>query len=298
MFVAGVAGLAGWYAVTDRLSVGGLIAAVGLAQALLSPMQMLAENAVPTWAGAIVSGGRVLDILTDTTADPVDQERTAAAPATVPAVAFSLSMPGSWPGSPNGTVRVDPGELVGVRADDRTGADITGALLNPGANGDVQVRVDGIPATRLHPQAYRSRVVVSPHHAILFSGTIADNLDVPGARPEARGAALRAAACDDFLITDGGAQEPVGEMGNRFSAGQRHRLALARALATDAPVLVLHDPTTAVDSVTEAAIASRLGEVRRGRSTILIASSPALLNVCDRVVDVRGTVPKEEGTAP
>ena len=77
-------------------------------------------------------------------------------------------------------------------------------------------------------------------------------------------------------------------MGNRFSGGQRQRLALARALACGAPVLVLHDPTTAVDSVTEAVIASRLPDVRRGRSTIVVASSPALLAMCDRVVDLRG----------
>ncbi len=79
---------------------------------------------------------------------------------------------------------------------------------------------------------------------------------------------------------------PVGENGNRLSGGQRQRVALARALASDAPVLVLHDPTTAVDSVTEQAVAARLPGMRAGRSTLLIASSPALLGCCDRVVDL------------
>ncbi|WP_200847214.1 ABC transporter ATP-binding protein [Microbacterium sp. 18062] len=288
VFVAGVAGLAAWFALTGRLSVGGLIAAVGLAQALLPPMQMLAQNAVPLWAGAIASGGRILDILKDAaTGESPEQETTAIAPTTVPAVTFSLPS--------DDAVRVDPGELVGVRADDRTAARIAGALLDPQAPDAVPIHLDGVPAARLHPEAYRSRVVVSPHHATLFSGTIADNLDVPGAPPESRDAAMRAAACDDFVPAAEGAQETVGEMGNRFSGGQRQRLALARALAADAPVLVLHDPTTAVDSVTEAAIASGLREMRRDRSTILIASSPALLSVCDRVVDVPGT---ERGDAP
>lgn len=76
-------------------------------------------------------------------------------------------------------------------------------------------------------------------------------------------------------------------MGKSLSGGQRQRLALARALAGDAPVLVLHDPTTAVDSVTEAAIASRLYAIRQCRSTILITSSPAMLGICDRIVDLR-----------
>jgi ABC-type multidrug transport system fused ATPase/permease subunit len=76
-------------------------------------------------------------------------------------------------------------------------------------------------------------------------------------------------------------------MGGGLSGGQRQRIALARALAADAPVLVLHDPTTAVDSVTETLIAGRLRKARAGWSTVLLASSPVLLGVCDRVVDLR-----------
>nr|WP_258861456.1 ABC transporter ATP-binding protein [Microbacterium sp. JB110] len=281
VFVAGVAVFAGWFAITGQLSVGGLIAAVGLAQALLPPMRMLTTNAVPAWAGAIASSSRILDMLKDATAGVPQQEPTKRIPATVPAVELSASS--------HRPVQVEPGELIGLRADDRTAADITGALLDPRAPGDVQVYVDGLLSAGLDPETYRSRVVVSPHHAALFSGTIADNFDMTGAPSAARYAAMRAAACDDFIVEAGGTQEQVGEMGNRFSGGQRQRLALARALATDAPVLVLHDPTTAVDSVTEAVIASRLRETRRGRSTILIASSPALLSVCDRVVDMRGS---------
>lgn len=281
VFVAGVAVFAGWFALTGQLSVGALIAAVGLAQALLPPMRMLAMNAVPAWAAAMASSGRVLDVLKDATAGAARHEPTKRTPAKVPEVAFSVSS--------HSPVRVQPGELVGVRANDRTAADITGALLDPRAPSGVQVHVDGLLAARIDPETYRARVVVSPHHATLFSGTIADNFAITGASPAARDAAMRAAACDDFVAEAGGAQKPVGEMGNRFSGGQRQRLTLARALATDAPVLVLHDPTTAVDSVTEATIASRLREMRHNLSTILFVSSPALLSVCDRVIDMRGS---------
>lgn len=83
------------------------------------------------------------------------------------------------------------------------------------------------------------------------------------------------------------ATDATGEMGAQLSGGQRQRLALARALGADAPVLVLHDSSTAVDSVTEQAIASRIAGVRTGCTTVLVASSPALLGACDRVVDVR-----------
>ncbi|MGW2117321.1 ABC transporter ATP-binding protein, partial [Streptomyces zhihengii] len=76
---------------------------------------------------------------------------------------------------------------------------------------------------------------------------------------------------------------------------QRQRVALARALAADPPVLVLHDPTTAVDAVTEARIASRLRELRRGRTTLLVTTSPALLAVTDRVVVLDGGTVTAEG---
>lgn len=82
----------------------------------------------------------------------------------------------------------------------------------------------------------------------------------------------------------GGLDATLGERGRSLSGGQRQRVALARALASEAPVLVLHDPTTAVDAVTEARIATLVRQLRAGRTTIVITSSPALLAAADRVV--------------
>jgi ABC-type multidrug transport system fused ATPase/permease subunit len=184
------------------------------------------------------------------------------------------------------SIRVEPGELVGVRADDRIAVRIVDALLNPHADGDAEVRLNGREARELAPSEYRSQVTVAPHRATLFTGTIRDNLaaaSMSDLLDSAMKGALRAAACEDFAADP---DAPVGENGNRLSGGQRQRAALARALATGAPVLVLHDPTTAVDSVTEQTIAGRLAGIRAGRSTLLIASSPTMLGHCDRVVDL------------
>ncbi|MET9107943.1 ABC transporter ATP-binding protein [Streptomyces zhihengii] len=295
VFVAAVMGLAGWFAVQGRLSIGELIAAVGLTQGLLPQIQAIARVSIPNLAGARAASARVIDVLRrDGGRSPVqdDARRAEVAPQPVLEVA-----------APTATIRVDPGELVGVRADDRTAAHIARALLDPRAGGEVETRLDGLPARELTAQEYRSRVTVAPHRATLFSGTIRDNLragsgaggsgaDGPG-RSGAGGselvdAAVRAAACEDFAAD---LDLPVGEDGNRLSGGQRQRIALARALASDAPVLVLHDPTTALDPVTEHAIAERLPGVRAGRSTLLIASSPVLLGRCDRVVDLFQDVP-------
>ncbi|MEI5519674.1 ABC transporter ATP-binding protein [Streptomyces brasiliscabiei] len=290
-FVAAVVGLAGWFAVDGQLSIGGLITAVGLAQALLPQIQAIASTSVPNLAGARASSVRVLDVLRDNATSPAGPD--VATPQEVTALPeLDVVVPGvSGPGV---TIRVGPGELVGVRADDRTAARVVEALLDPRAEGGVEARLDGIAARKLSTVEYRSRVTVAPHRATLFSGSLRDNVAVIAGAPERVDAAVRAAACDDFAAD---LDVPVGEGGNRLSGGQRQRVALARALASDAPVLVLHDPTTAVDSVTEHTIAGRLRGVRAGRSTLLIASAPALLAACDRVVELSDDVPATLRTA-
>ncbi len=100
---------------------------------------------------------------------------------------------------------------------------------------------------------------------------------------------LAAAGADEVADElPGGVDGAISERGQSLSGGQRQRVALARALAADRAVLVVHDPTTAVDAVTEARIASRLRDVRRDRTTILVTTSPALLAVADRVVLLDG----------
>ncbi|MEU8359947.1 ABC transporter ATP-binding protein [Nonomuraea sp. NPDC048882] len=290
-FVAAVMGLAGWFAVDRQLSIGGLITAVGLTQALLPQIQAIARTSIPNLAGARASSARLLDVLRDdatSMAGPDDAtRREVTALPKLDVVVPSISGPGV-------TIRVEPGELVGVRADDRTAARVVEALLDPRAEGGVEARLDGIAARELSPVEYRSRVTVAPHRATLFSGTLRDNVAVIAGTPERVDAAVRAAACDDFAAD---LDVPVGEGGNRLSGGQRQRVALARALASDAPVLVLHDPTAAVDSVTEHTIAGRLRGVRAGRSTLLIASTPVLLATCDRVVELPDDLPAPSRTA-
>ena len=134
------------------------------------------------------------------------------------------------------------------------------------------------------------------HDAALFEGTLADNLLTDESSDEATLApALAASAADEVRdsMPDGLATE-IGERGRTLSGGQRQRVALARALAAEPTVLVLHDPTTAIDAATEDRIAAGLDRLPGPAYTLLVTSSPALLARCDRVVLVTdGTVTAE-----
>lgn len=289
LFVVGITMLAGYYALQGHMSVGELIAAVGLTQVLLPQMGMLVNNAIPALAAARASAQRVVEHIREADLkdlkDPEELEDTAtgSTAAELPEVPrLDITVAGA-------EVNVNPGEMIGIVASDRMAADLVAALLRPDtertASTGIAVSVDEHAADGLDYADYRSRVLVSPHNVALSSGTIADNL-AEVATPELREQVIHAASCEDFADA-AGAADSTGEMGARLSGGQRQRLALARALGTDAPVLVLHDPTTAVDSVTEQAIATRIAGVRAGCTTVLVASSSALLAAGDRGIDVR-----------
>ena len=126
--------------------------------------------------------------------------------------------------------------------------------------------------------APRDRVIVAPHSADLFEGSVLANVHPD---PDRARAALHTAAVEDL---PGGPEREVGENGRNLSGGQRQRVALARAVAADAEVLVLQDPTTAVDSVTESRISQRVAACRAGRATVVFTDAPAWKAVADRVV--------------
>ncbi|WP_411082336.1 ABC transporter transmembrane domain-containing protein [Streptomyces sp. cmx-18-6] len=139
----------------------------------------------------------------------------------------------------------------------------------------------------------RAAVLVQDKDPVLLSGTLRELLDVPSSGLVTADQALEAAQCGDVLSSLAQASpDDVGdpmrtritERGRSLSGGQRQRLALARSLITDPEALVLDEPTSAVDSHTEARVAAGVAKLRRGRTTVAFASSPLLLDVADRVV--------------
>ncbi|MER8070389.1 ABC transporter ATP-binding protein [Streptomyces sp. NPDC094034] len=157
------------------------------------------------------------------------------------------------------------------------------------------VLLGGVALDDLPLDAARACVLVQDKDPVLLSGTLAELLDIPASGAVDPEKALAAAQCGDVLdaliqASVDGSGDPmrsrITERGRSLSGGQRQRLALARSLVTDPEVLVLDEPTSAVDSHTEARIAQSVKELRAGRTTVVFASSPLLLDHADRVVFV------------
>jgi ABC-type multidrug transport system fused ATPase/permease subunit len=155
--------------------------------------------------------------------------------------------------------------------------------------------LSGVPLEDLDLATVRQRVLVADNDARLFSGPLRADLDPHGTGRV--GEALDTAAAGDIVdALPDGLDSHVAERGREFSGGQQQRLRLARALVADPDVLILVEPTSAVDAHTEARIAQRLGAARRGRTTVVCSTSPLVLDRADHVLYVEGGVTVAEGT--
>jgi ABC-type multidrug transport system fused ATPase/permease subunit len=273
IFVVLVVGLGAHFALRGDLSAGSLVAFYGYATFLVLPLRTATEFANQLMRG-LVAAGRVIRVL-------------------------KLEPDIVEPGTP---VRLpDHGDLVdpvsGIRARDGLLTAIVSAEPdNYGLLADrlgrydetSEVRYGGVTLASATRADVRERILVSDTGSQLFTGPLRTELDPSGRRTdEELMAALRTASAEDVLVAlPDGLDSEVEEKGRSFSGGQRQRLVLVRALLADPSVLVLVEPTSAVDAHTEARIAERLRDHRAGRSTVVLTASPLLLDRVDEVIFV------------
>ncbi|MFI1497982.1 thiol reductant ABC exporter subunit CydD [Streptomyces platensis] len=193
---------------------------------------------------------------------------------------------------PATSFEVRPGETVALVGPSGAGkSTLLSALLGFTAPSEGRALADGHDIASLSPESWWQRIAWVPQHPHLFAGTIAENVRL--ARPDAEDAAVRTALGDagalDFVdaLPDGMATR-LGESGAGLSAGQRQRLALARAFLADRPILLLDEPTANLDGATEEAIVAAVRRLAVGRTVLLVVHRPALLAVADRVVRLPG----------
>jgi ATP-binding cassette subfamily B protein len=147
--------------------------------------------------------------------------------------------------------------------------------------------LDGVDLREFKLADLRSQFAIVLQEPILFSTTIRDNIAYgrPGARDEELVEAAMMANAHDFIVDlPEGYDTSVGEGGMRVSGGERQRIGLARAFLRDAPILILDEPTSAVDLETEAGILEAMDRLAEGRTTFLITHRPGTLEQCDLVL--------------
>jgi putative ABC transport system ATP-binding protein len=236
---------------------------LGLSQLLLGPLQSIAQ-AVPSVRRGRASAARI-DVLLGAA------DGTPRAPASETTGSMVVG----------GTINVASGSIHGVVCNSAAEAEVLHrSLSGEGRQGQIGVSIDGAAITELDP----TRVLVWPHKGVPLGATVGEMVGVAAhGRDVAERAIMAASATEILERTADGWDAPVAESGSSLSGGERQRLALARALSESPEVLVLNEPTSAVDAVTEMEIAAGIKRMRSGKTTVLVTSSPTLLASCDQV---------------
>ncbi|RYJ30394.1 transport ATP-binding protein CydCD [Streptomyces sp. L-9-10] len=199
------------------------------------------------------------------------------------------------------TLTVEPGETVALVGPSGVGkTTLLHVVLGFAVPDEGRVRVDGRDLASLDQKRWRERIAWVPQRPYLFAGTVSENVRL--ARRDADDAAVRDALRDagayDFVAAlPDGPDTVLGEDGAGLSAGQRQRLALARAFLADRPLLLLDEPTAALDGETEEGIVEAVRRLAVGRTVLLVVHRPALLAVADRVVTLTERAGPLERTA-
>ena len=320
LFAAIVVWVAARMAVAGSLTPGGLITFYGYTAYLSWPLWVFTSS-VQDYTRAVVGARRLSRLLEVAPAAGSLVERLNLDPAAAHPVSGDLVDTGSG-------LRLEEGRMTAlVCPDPQVSADLA-TRLGRFTDAGPTVTLAGRPLTTMPLEQVRASVVVSGATAQLFTGTLREALDVrsgPDPQPAGLEDLVRAeterttgadvdqqvrpqereAPGDDRLIEAIGIADAgdvltslseglagmITEKGRSLSGGQRQRVALARALLTEAPTLVLIEPTSALDSHTEARVAAQVHRARAGRTTVVVTASPLVLEACDEVVllDSSGT---------
>lgn len=288
VFVAFVVYLGAMKAIAGEITPGELVAFYGYSAFLGWPLQ-IATQTLQVATRAHVAAKKLITVLSVTPA-------AGAEPGTAP-----IPEAGSVLEDETSGLRLEPGRVVALVCEDPDASAAVATRLgrfDDDAERATPVRLGGTLLRDLHHADVRGRVVVAEATPQLFSGALADELDVHGtaSRDDLVAAITIADAHDVIASVPDGLDGVLPEKGRSLSGGQRQRVALARAILTSPEILVLIEPTSAVDAHTEARIAVRLAEARAGRTTLIVTASPLVLGEVDDVAFLDGGVVTTQGT--
>jgi ATP-binding cassette subfamily B protein len=276
---------------SGTLTLGDLLLVMGYLASLYAPLNQLSESKA-TLQDWLASAERAFALL-DEVPDVIERPQARALAHASGAVVFndvSFAYRKNHPVLRNVSFEVDPGTRVGISG--RTGAGKTTLMslltrfYDPTAG---QVLLDGVDVRDYRVADLRNQFAIVLQEPVLFSTSIGENIAYarPGASEEEIVEAAKAANAHEFIVgLPRGYESRVGERGMSLSGGERQRIALARAFLKDAPVLILDEPTSSVDTETEAAIMETMERLMCGRTTFMIAHRLGTLEDCDARLEI------------
>ncbi len=195
---------------------------------------------------------------------------------------------------------IKPGQVVGVVGPTGSGKSTVVSLLprfyDPTAG---RVLIDGIDISICRLSSVRSQIGFVLQETVLFRGSIRENIAYgrPGASDEEVVAAAKLANAHEFIQRmPHGYDSPVGERGDTLSGGQRQRIGIARAVIRNSPIMILDEPTAALDTESEQLVIEGLQQLMKGRTVIMIAHRLSTIRDADKIIVLKDGVVAEEGT--
>jgi subfamily B ATP-binding cassette protein MsbA len=287
---------------TGHLTPGGFISFLTALFAMYTPIKRL-SNLNSTLQGAMAAGQRIFGVL-----DRHQEIREAKDALTLPRMTRQIEYRGvgfRYADAPNSTLRrIDlvarPGEVLAIVGTSGAGKTTLVNLLPRFYDvTEGEILIDGVDVRQASLRSLREQIGLVTQETVLFNDTVRANIaygleSVDEARVET---AARAAFAHDFILDLPRRYDTViGERGSRLSTGQRQRIAIARALLKDPPILILDEATSALDVESERLVQGALANLMKGRTTLVIAHRLATVRDADCILVVEGGEVRESGT--
>jgi ATP-binding cassette subfamily B protein/subfamily B ATP-binding cassette protein MsbA len=273
----------------DRMTVGDLLVVINYLGAVYGPLSAIAHT-TGQLQGAVAGARRVRAMLAlePETVDAPDAIDADGVKGDIRFEGVSFSYPDGTSVLQDISFEAQPGQMIALvgltGAGKTTLVSLIPRFYNPSAG---RVLLDGVDVRQYRVRSLRERIAIVPQDAVLFSGTIAENLRYgkADATDEEVEAAARAAHAHEFVShLPKKYDTPVAEAGGGLSGGERQRLSVARAILKDAPILILDEPTSSLDAISEEIVFAALKRLRKGRTTIVIAHRLSTVRDADAIL--------------
>ncbi|MDE0683938.1 MAG: ABC transporter ATP-binding protein [Candidatus Poribacteria bacterium] len=320
--IATVFGLCCWQVINGQLSIGWFISYIGMVSYMFKPIKTIG-NVNTALQQCLVSAERIFylldfgteatkqngagerDLLTEKSIDGIELQNIHGS-VTFQNVTFAYSQDAenqqapSKPVIDNVTFEAEPGEVVALVGPSGSGkTTLLNLLLRFYEVNSGKILIDGVSISEVKLESLRQSIALVPQDTFLFDGTILENIGYgcPGATDAAIIAAAQKANAHEFITKiPKGYATPIGEAGVKLSGGEQQRLSIARALLKDAPILVLDEATSSLDTQSEALIQESLTNLMEGRTSFIIAHRLSTVVRADKILVIKDGEILETGT--